>query len=169
MKIQDEQMYHGAALAQIAEDDRFTAINALKVGGKKLKSAYKVNASIAVYLKYASKPNAPFKEYSFTFNSTHLDNMRKIALSDHDLYVALVCMKDREVCCISHGQLLDLVRARKEAFGGKEPQYTVLCTLKPNEAFRVNMNEPGKRKTYLLSKPLLITRRRFPGALFGEG
>lgn len=34
MKIHDDHLYHGAALTQIAEDDQFTAINALKLGGK---------------------------------------------------------------------------------------------------------------------------------------
>ena len=33
MNIKDDHFYHGAALIQIAEDKRFTAINALKVKG----------------------------------------------------------------------------------------------------------------------------------------
>jgi len=31
MKIRDEHFYHGAALNQIAEHEKFTAINTLKV------------------------------------------------------------------------------------------------------------------------------------------
>jgi hypothetical protein len=168
MKIQDEHMYHGAALAQIAEDPQFTAINALKTGGKNSKSTYKVNDSIAVYLKYATKPIGTYKEYNFTFNRGHLSEMKKIVSADHSLHIALVCIKDREVCCISYEELIDLIGKRESACDAKESQYTVLCMLRQNQAFRVNMNQPGKKKTYLLNKPLLVKRNKFPSVLFEE-
>ncbi|MBL3529581.1 MAG: hypothetical protein JMN27_17635 [gamma proteobacterium endosymbiont of Lamellibrachia anaximandri] len=166
MKVQDEHMYHGAALAQIAENPQFTAINALKVGGKNSKSTYKVNDSIAVYLKYASKPIGTYKEYNFTFTTSHLSEMKRIVSTDHMLYIALVCIKGREVCCISYEDLINMIDKRKEAHGGKESQYTILCTLKPKQAFRVNMNQPGKKKTYLLTKSLVVKRNTFPSVLF---
>jgi len=40
MKIREENLYHGAALNQVAEHKRFTAINALKVKGKTSRSAF---------------------------------------------------------------------------------------------------------------------------------
>ena len=167
MKVQDEHLYHGAALAQIAEHPQFTAINALKVSGKNSKSAYKVNDSIAVYLKYASRPLGTFKEYNFTFSSSHLSEMKAIANSDHDLFVAMVCIKDREVCCLNYVDLQNLIDKRVKEYGSKEDQYTILCMIKPNQGIRVNMNQPGKKKTYL-QKPLIVNRNRFPSVLFGE-
>ena len=166
MKIQDEHLYHGAALAQIAEHPQFTAINVLKVSGRNSKSAYKVNDSIAVFLKYASKPLGAYKEYNFTFNASHLSELKKIAKSDHALFIAMVCIKDREVCCIPYEDLIKLIEKRKAAHGSKEDQYTILCTLKPKQAFRVNMNQPGRKKVYLLAKPLVVKRNRLPSVLF---
>ena len=69
IKIRDEHLYHGAVLNQIAEHQRFTAINALKVKGKISRSAFKVNDDIGVYLKLSRKPKkGAFKEYQFTYN-----------------------------------------------------------------------------------------------------
>ena len=56
MKISDGHLYHGSALLQIAEDPRFTAINSIEVAGKKSRSAYRINDSTGIFLKYASKP-----------------------------------------------------------------------------------------------------------------
>ena len=67
MKINDDHMYHGAALTQIAEHEQFTAINAFEHGGKTSRSAFIVNHDIGVYLKYAGKPVGRYKEYQFTF------------------------------------------------------------------------------------------------------
>ena len=56
MKINDDHMYHGAALIQIAEDPRFTAINVFQGGEGVSRSAFRINADIGVFLKYATKP-----------------------------------------------------------------------------------------------------------------
>ena len=168
MKILDEHKYHGAMLAQIAEHQLLTAINALKVSGKNSRSAYKINDAIAVYLKYSNKPAGRYKEYRFTFNKNHLLELKKISQSDHSLFIAMSCFKDREICCISYHELLDLIRKRREAKGTTEGQYIVICTLKPNESFRVNMNEP-ETKGSSVSDPLIIKRSRFPNVIFNEG
>ena len=57
MKIADDHMYHGAALLQIAEHPRFTAINSIEVSDQKSRSAYRINDNIGIFLKYASKPS----------------------------------------------------------------------------------------------------------------
>ena len=59
MKINDDHMYHGAALTQIAEHPQFTAINAFKHANRPSRSAFRINDDIGVYLKYASKPKGP--------------------------------------------------------------------------------------------------------------
>lgn len=63
MRIQDEHLYHGAALNQIAEHKEFTAINAFKLKGKTSGSAFRINDSAVVYLKYAKAPNKSYSEY----------------------------------------------------------------------------------------------------------
>ncbi|WP_242101572.1 hypothetical protein [Lysobacter sp. M2-1] len=166
MKIQDEHLYHGAALIQIAEDHRFTAINGLKVGAKVVNSAYKVNDSIAVYFKYAVNPHGKYKEYVFTFKSDQIQQIRKIATAHESTYIALVCVGAREVCTISADQLADLIAARQKANGGQEDQYTLLVTADPGKSLRAYVNQPGKKAT-ILGKPLVVGRNAFPNSLFG--
>ena len=165
MKITKEHFYHGAVLNQIAEHKQFTAINALKVKGKTSRSAFKVNDDIAVYLKYASEPTKTYKEYVFTFSGDHLKELSKINDAENSLHLALVCVKDNEVCCFPYSELVQLISRRKGKFSKPEQQYTLLVTLNKGEAFRVNINVPGKKKAYL-GKPLTVRRNACPNALF---
>jgi hypothetical protein len=166
LKIQDEHLYHGAALIQIAEDPRFTAINALKLSGRIVNSAYRVNDQIAVYFKYAVKPHGRYREYLFNFKSDQIQQIRKIS-STYDTYLALVCVGAREVCAISADTLSDFIESRQKAFGGKEDQYTILVTVPKGKSMRVYVNHPGKKST-LLEKERVVSRRSFPAIIFGS-
>jgi hypothetical protein len=53
MKINDDHMYRGAALTQIAEHPRFTAINAFKFS----RSAFKANDGIGIYIGAPDEKN----------------------------------------------------------------------------------------------------------------
>ena len=166
MQIQDEHLYHGSALNQIAEHENFTAINALTVKKKRSRSAYKINDSIAVYFKYSTKPAGKYNEYVFTFNSSHLQELRNIEAIGDKLYLALICVRDRQICCIPYAYLIQMIEERKKDAGKKEEQYQLLITLKKRELFRVYMNKhnsPGKRLKTLRKIP----RKNFPNALFG--
>jgi len=166
VRIDDDHMYHGAALIQIAEHPQFTAINSLKLGGNVVQLAYKVNDEIAVYLKYAGKSVPKFGEYPFTFLDSHLTELSNIAEANPKTFVALVCVRDREVCCLTYAQLQQLITRRKTAKGEPEKQYVVLVTVPKGKSMRVYVNAPGvKKKT--LGKSLLINRNAFPGSLFG--
>ena len=165
MKIRDEHLYHGAVLNQIAEHQRFTAINALKVEGKISRSAFKANDDIGVYLKLSRKPKkGAFKEYQFTFNQRHIKELKQIDEAGNDLYLALICVEDREICCLPYKQLMDLIEERRTARGKKENQYQLLITLEPKQVFRVYMNAPGTKGQSL--GLLKIPRNRCLDALF---
>lgn len=161
MKIREEHLFHGAALNQIAEHKRFTAINALLVKGKISRSAFRINAATDVYLKYATKPAGRFDEYQFTFTKAHRTELENIFEAGGDLYIALVCVKDREICCVDYGQFSQLLQARTDAAGRTEPQFVILVTLKRGEAFRVYVNSPGVRGK-MLEPQLKIRRNCFP-------
>jgi hypothetical protein len=165
MNIHDDHLYHGAALIQIAEHNQFTAINSLKINGEFVRVAYRINDDIAVYLKYASKPTKAFKEYPFTFTRNHLVELAAISAVNPRTFVALVCVKDRAICCISYTQLLALVSLREQAKGSPEDQYVVLVTLPAGKSFRVYVNVPGKKKT-ALGKMLKVPRNAFPNLIF---
>ena len=165
MKINDDHMYHGAALTQVAEHPQFTAINAFKRAGAVSRSAFKVNVDIGVYLKYASKPKAPYGEYVFTFGEDHLRELKSLKKKSSRTFLALVCVHERQICCLPYPGLLQLLAARKKAKGSSEAQYTVLVTAPARKSFRVYMNAPGRRKRWL-GDPLIIARNDFPDVIF---
>ena len=164
MKINADHLYHGAALNQIAEHEQFTAINALEIQGRTSRSAFKINNKTSVYIKYSTKPIGAYNEYKFTFRKEHLKELKKINEIGDDLHLALVCYKDREICCIPYLTLADMIKKHQQAAGKKKSQYQLLATLKPREAFRVYMNDPRKKGGILGESK--IRRNRFPKALF---
>jgi len=168
MRIDDDHMYHGAALVQIAEHEMFTAINALKVGNRIVRSAYTVNEDTAVYFKYASEPTPAFNEYQFTFRANHLDDLRSISSTSRDTYIALICVQAREICCVPYDTLTDLVSRRKYAHRSAEDQYVVLVTAEKGKQLRLYMNQPGQKKK-ILGGAQLVSRGAFPSVIFSGG
>jgi len=166
MKIHDDHMYHGSALIQIAEHPEFTAINSLKIKGNVVHNSYKINDAIGVHLKYASTPTKAFKEYVFTFPQDELDELSQIAEVCEKLFLGLVCVKDREICCLSYFQLNGLIDARRSAKGGSETQYVVLVTALKSKSLRAYVNAPGVKKK-IVGSALIVSRSSFPGGLFG--
>ncbi len=164
--IDDDHQYHGAALIQIAEHPEFTAINSLKLKGKIVRAAYKINKNIAVYVKYAAKPHGRFKEYMFTFRNEHLDTISSLSKANPKSFVALVCVKGRHICCLTVAELNKLVETRKDEAGKTEDQYLILVTMPKGKSMRVYVNQPGRKKT-MLGKPLIVSRNAFPAVLFG--
>jgi hypothetical protein len=166
MKIDDDHMYHGAALIQIAEHPQFTAINSFKGKLANYENAYRINNDMAVYLKYATKPTKSFSEYVFTFAKAHLDEIDAIAKAVPKTFLALVCVEAREVCCLAYGQLLSLIERRRKAFGGVESQYVILVTAQKGSSLHVYINAPHKKKTKLGKNDIVVSRSAFPGDLF---
>lgn len=165
MKIHDDHLYHGAALIQIAEHPQFTAINSMKLKRNIVRTAYKINDDIGIYLKYARRPTKAFKEYPFTFNTEHLSDLAAIATSTNKLYVALVCVKGKEICCISYRELSALIEKRRKAKKADEEQYTILVTMLAGKSMRVYVNSPGEKKK-ILGRQLVVSRSAFPAKLF---
>jgi len=165
VRIDDDHMYHGAALIQIAEDPQFTAINSFKLPTGVSRSAYRINDDIGVYLKYASKPTPAHREYLFTFQKQHVAELAAIAKATEKVFAALVCVKARQVCCLPYADLTKLIDARRNAKGATEDQYIILVTVPANKSFRVYVNAPGVRNT-MLGKPVVISRNDFPGEIF---
>ncbi len=164
MTIDDDHMYHGSALIQIAEHAAFTAINSLRTSAGLLRNSYRINQDIGLYIKYASKPTKPFREYPFTFTQVHLEELEAISSVSLRVFIALVCVKDRQICCLKYQQVLDLVGARRRSKGEDENQYAIMATLPKNKAFRVYANAAGARKKSV--GQIIVARNRFPDELF---
>jgi hypothetical protein len=165
MKIEDEQLYHGAALIQIAEAEHFTAINRLTAGGMDLKSVYKINKDIGVFLKYASQPRSRHDEYVFNFSLENRKELSILRTVVRHIFVALICVESRQICCVTSAEIEALFQTRRTARGYDEEIVSILCSLPSGKAFRVYVNAPGKRNR-LLGEPLLVARNRFPSAIF---
>ena len=108
MKIDNDHLYHGAALNQIAEDPHFTAINVLP-SGSALSNVYRINDDIGVHLKYATSPVGNAREYKFTFSAAHLEELSKLTGKVSRLFLVLVCVKAKHICCLTYEQLRALV------------------------------------------------------------
>ena len=165
MRIADDHMYHGAALLQIAEHPAFTAINSIEVLGQRSRSAYRINDNIGIFLKYASRPSKNLGEYAFTFTDTHLEELDEIDSQMANTFIALVCVKDREIACLPLARLQKMVKRRRKEKGGLEEQYVVLVTAPDGKGLRAYVNWPERRNT-ILGKELIIRRQSFPDALF---
>ncbi len=167
MKINDDHMYHGAALTQIAEHPTFKAVNAFWLNGKKSHAAFRINDTTGIYVKYAGFPHGQVKEYIFTFTKAHLDELAVLRERCTKVFLVLVCIKIKEICVLSYGQLLQMISLRKKMRTGDEEQYQVLVTAPPNKQFRVYVNHPG-RKGIMIGQQL-VARNAFPELLFVEG
>ena len=165
MKIEINHMYHGAALIQVAEDKRFTAINHLESDKQVQQNAYKVNDKIGLYLKYSRQKTKAHNENQFTFNTDHLRSLASIHTVTSNLYIALVCVSDKEICCLSYTTLQDMIKKRQEARGSEEDQYTILVTAPKGKSLRAYMNKPNVKNT-ILGKPRIVSRNAFPAKIF---
>jgi hypothetical protein len=168
VKIEDQHIYHGAALTQIAEADQFTAINPLDLMQKRLSSAFRINDNIGVYLKYNSVKARPNGEFPFVFSQ---DNLKELAgMADHlklkKVFVVLVCYKARQVCVITLQRLKEMIAIREKVANKTEDQHVVLVTAPKNSYLRVYMNVPGKKGQLLKHTETKVPRSSFPAVLF---
>jgi hypothetical protein len=166
MSISVKDMYHGAALIQIAEYPTFKAINSFEpVEGQKSRAAFSVNHDTGIYLKYGSNPNRAFKEYSFVFNKANFDELRALRTRyGARVFVVLVCVKGKEICILKLDELDQKRAEREQEKGTPEAQYQLLVAVRPRQSFRVYMNAPGVRKTALTKT--MVSRNEFPGVIF---
>lgn len=164
MKINNDHMYHGAALTQIAEHAQFTSINAVRISGELSRSAFRVNDTIGVYLKYATEPKAG-ADYVFTFTESNKAELAKLSRMCEEIYIALICVVDRQVCCISYDEFVNWIQRREDVLRRTEVTSTILVRLPKGKAFRLNMNMPRRRGVYL-DDDQLVARNRYPNVLF---
>ncbi len=164
MKIDDNHMCHGTALLQVAEHDTFTAINALKLGSTAHRNAFQINNEIALYFKHGSDKSGKFDEYNFTFSQENICDLKKIRRSNSKTFIALICVEDREICCLSCEEVMEIISDRKAAKGEKEKQYTIFVTAEKRCSLRAFATEPGTKN--ILSSQVFVKRNDFPARIF---
>lgn len=160
--IDDDQMFHGAALVQIAEYPAFKAIN--RFGNTAARGAFRINTDTGLYLKHASHPTDSHREYAFTFSKKNLSDLKYLRTQCSTLFLGLVCVKAKQICCISADEFDKHVERRRKELGRPEDQYQLLVTMPHGRSFRVYVNAPRKKRLSL--KQQKVSRNRFPKALF---
>lgn len=83
MKIQEKDLFHGAAITQIVEHPSFKALN--RVGDKY--GYYSINHDTRIFIKYRSNPRSP---WAFTFQPGELEVI-KASLDKTVVFLCLVC------------------------------------------------------------------------------
>lgn len=145
MKIQEQDIYHGPALMQIAEHKSFKALNK----ADERYGHYLVNADIRLWAKHSTAGEGP---WSFTFHPTDLEGLRDDLETGASVYVALTC-GHHTICCLSAKDLETLIDlddtvqqwVRVEAPAGKQMRVTGSLSSK---------------------QPLLVAHNSFPNRLF---
>jgi len=164
MKINDDHLYHGAALTQVAEHPSFKAINAFSLNGSRSRSAFLINHDIGLYLKYASEPKGTYNEFRFNFLQEHVDELAIVRKKTDKVFIGLICISVRQICCLSYRKFLSMIEARRKRKGADEASYTILLTLSKGQRFRAYMSPPGKKKTKMGER--IIPRDDFPSVIF---
>ncbi|HEU0123583.1 MAG TPA: hypothetical protein VFQ91_23835 [Bryobacteraceae bacterium] len=167
MHINNDHMYHGAALTQIADRPEFKAINAFD--DLKARGAFRINNDVAIYIKHAAAPTKTVHaEYLFGFSANNCADVRELENRCKKVFVVLVCVHDKEICVITSAQFNKLIADRKRdylsAYGKDEAQPTILVTARPRSQFRVYVNQ-AKKKGALIGE-LKVARNDFPSLLF---
>jgi hypothetical protein len=166
MKINDDHLFHGAALLQIAEHPQFTAIHKFVTKTGSARSTFLVNTGIGIYLKYRSTATkGKYREYTFNFSKTHLAEVEELASKVPKTFIPLICIEERQICCISVEQLRELIQQRRNVKGTDEATYTILATLPKWKQFRAYVNYPGTKGTRA-GDEIKIPRNSFPDVLF---
>ena len=169
MHINEDHMYHGAALTQIADRPEFKAINAFP--GLKARGAFRINDDIAIYIKHASAPTKTVhEEYLFGFSPNNLAEVEELKKRCGKVFIVLVCVKDKEICVLTSAQFSKLIENRlkdyRAAYGKEDKQPTILVTAQSGKKFRAYVNQ-AKKKGGLIGE-IKIARNEFPGALFSN-
>jgi hypothetical protein len=167
MRINDDHMYQGAALTQIAEHPSFKSINAFAPNGKGSRHSFVINDDKAVFIKYATRPSTSVSEYKFGFTDDSVAELTQLQKKRSRVCVALVCVKDGEIVGLTGEEVLKLLSKRRNALAKPELQTDILVKLEKGSQARVYVNKPG-RKLRMIGRRV-VARNRFPGLLFNAG
>lgn len=101
MKIQMQELYHGAVLTQITEHPSFKALN--KADSQY--GHYLVNNNIRVIVKYLTKGYSP---WVFEFSPSELLAMKKDMKTTNRVYLCLICGQET-ICALNEEEITSLI------------------------------------------------------------
>ncbi|KKE80045.1 hypothetical protein NSA56_10135 [Oceanobacillus caeni] len=146
MKIQIQDLYHGAVLSQISEHPSFHAL-------KKVDSEYGhylVNQDTRLFVKYLTKKSSP---WNFKFSVSEMQSIQHVMKKTNNVFLCLVCGQET-ICALNKNELRNLIN-----LNSAETQYIIVEV--PTGG---SMHVKGTTRT--LERTL--RHNSFPGKLFEE-
>jgi hypothetical protein len=98
VKIQQQDLFHGAALTQVVEHPSFKALNKAPDGKY---GHYVLNSDKRLFLKYTTGDGP---DYRFTLSKEEVAAIRKDQAGGHSVFAVLVCGAET-ICAVSADQL----------------------------------------------------------------
>ncbi len=168
MRIDQYEHFYGAALVQIVEDKHFPVVRAMKLKGGRVQSAFQVNDDACICFKYASKSGrgSSWGDYSFNFNRQSLDELRRVESAGYTVWLGLICVGGKEICCVPFKLLLSMIEERRSWMEYRFPERdadecSIGVDLQPGKFFRVGISAPWSIKKVAI-KEHKIPRNAFP-------
>jgi len=96
--IKEFEFYHGAVLTKIAQSDKKVSISSYPTPSR---CSYVINGNMGLYIKHSTNRLTP---WGFSFARIHQDEIKSMAKSLDNVYIALVCGKDG-IACLSFEEL----------------------------------------------------------------
>lgn len=158
MKINKNHLYHGSAIAQVVEHDKFISIKTFEQNG-----TYEINENAILALKYAKEPKG--NSYQFVFSKENVRDLYNLRKEKENIFLGLICFKGREICCLSYKLFRNLIKLRRAAVGSREDNYIIRVVLIPQKRMRVYIDLP-KSLVNDVEDPIVLPRSAFPSVIF---
>ena len=101
MKIQTQDLYHGAVLTQITEHPSFKALNKADT----LYGHYLVNHDTRLFVKYLSKETSP---WNFKFSVAEMQSIQNDMELTRNVFLCLVCGQET-ICALNIQEFSNLI------------------------------------------------------------
>jgi hypothetical protein len=146
MKIQIQDLYHGAVLTQITEHESFKALNKVTT----LYGHYQVNTNTRLFVKYLTKKKSP---WNFKFSLNELNAIQTDIELTGNVFLCLVC-GEKTICALDieeFSNVIDITSTENQS---------IIVEVPPGGSMHVK-GTTGKL-------PRTLPHNSFPGKLFGQ-
>jgi hypothetical protein len=172
MHIDDDHRHYGSAIIQVAEDPRCTAIRALRQNGGVSRCGFRIGGlkkkKLGLFVKYRSTTDVHKPPlYNFPFSKQNLRELEAMRKKRRlRVFLALVCVKARQICCLPYEDFRGMIDARRAEMGKNEFEYVIKVVLERGCQFRVAVGAPKRKGMDTFLEMRTIPRDDFPGRLF---
>jgi hypothetical protein len=150
VKIQEHDLYHGAALTQIFQHKSFKTLNkgSPKYGHYIVNTMLSPSSARHVYVKYRKNSHSPWMH---TFSEDEISELASAVRNAPDLFLCLVCGKVT-VCALDENEIVTLLDIHADG------QQWIRVEVPPGGSCHVTGSDGGLART--------VTHKSFPNKIF---